>query len=64
MLAAQAVLREPPAEAKARVDDLESRVQRLGRAEQNLIPNILATNEARIRLATAHEELMQALSTK
>jgi hypothetical protein len=64
MLAAQAVLREPPADAKARVDDLESKVQRLGRAEQNLIPNIRVTNEARIRLATAHEELMQALSTK
>ncbi len=64
MLAAQAALREPPAEAKARVDDLESRIRRLGKVEQNLIPSIRATNEARIRLATAHRELMQALSTR
>ncbi len=64
MLAAQAALREPPAEAKARVDDLESNLRRLGKVEQNLIPSISATNEARIRLATAHRELMQALSTK
>jgi len=64
MLAAQAVLREPPAEAKARVDDLESKIQRLGKVEQNLIPSVRGTNEARIRLATAHRELMQALSTK
>ena len=64
MLAAQAALREPPAEAKARVDDLESKIRRLGKVEQNLIPSIRATNEARIRLATAHRELMQALSTR
>jgi len=64
MLAAQALLREPPAEAKTRVDDLESKIQRLGKAEQNLIPSVRMTNEARIRLATVHQELMQALSTK
>ena len=64
MLAAQAALREPPVEAKSRVDDLESKIRRLGKVEQNLIPSIRATNEARIRLATAHRELMQALSTR
>jgi hypothetical protein len=64
MLAAQAALREPPAEAKARVDDLESKIRRLGKVEQNLIPSLRVTNEARIRLATAHQELMQALSAK
>jgi hypothetical protein len=64
MLAAQAMLREPPAEAKARVDDLESKLRRLGRVEQNLIPSLRVTNEARIRLATARQELMQALATK
>jgi hypothetical protein len=64
MLAAQAVLREPPAEAEARLDDFESKLRRLGRVEQNLIPSIRMTNEARIRLAAAHQELMQALSTK
>ncbi len=37
---------------------------RLGQVEQNLIPNIRMTNEARTRLVTAHQELMQALSAK
>lgn len=64
MLAAQAALREPPADAESRIADLESKLPRLGEVEQNLIPNIRMTNEARIRLATAHQELMQALSTK
>src|SRR5712692_518820 len=64
MLAAQAALREPPAEAKSRIADLESKIRRLGNVEQNLIPSLRGTNEARILLATAHQELMQALSTK
>ncbi len=64
MLAAQAALREPPAEAKSRIADLESKLRRLGKVEQNLIPSLRVTNEARIRLATAHQELMQALSAK
>jgi hypothetical protein len=64
MLAAQAALREPPAEANSRIADLESNLRRLGKVEQNLIPSLRGTNEARILLATAHQELMQALSTK
>jgi hypothetical protein len=64
MLAAQAALREPPAEAKSRIADLESNLRRLGKVEQNLIPSLRGTNEARIQLATAHQELMQALSAK
>ncbi len=64
MLAAQAALREPPAEAKSRIADLESNLRRLGKVELNLIPSLRGTNEARILLATAHQELMQALSTK
>jgi hypothetical protein len=64
MLAAQAALREPPAAAKSRIGDLESKLRRLGKVEQNLIPSLRGTNEARILLATAHQELMQALSTK
>jgi hypothetical protein len=64
MLAAQAALREPPAEAKSRIADLESKLRRLGKVEQILIPGLRGTNEARILLATAHQELMQALSTK
>jgi hypothetical protein len=63
MLAAQAALRESPAEAQSRVD-LESNLRRLGKVEQSLIPSFRVTNEARIRLITAHHELMQALSTK
>ena len=64
MLAAQATLRESPAEAKSRIADLESNLRRLGKVEQNLIPSLRGTNEARIRLVTAHQELMQALSTQ
>jgi hypothetical protein len=63
-LAAQAALREPPAEAKSRITDLEPKLHRLGKVEQNLVPNVRMINEARIRLATARQELMQALSTK
>lgn len=64
MLAAQAALREPPAEAKSRIVDLESKLRRLGKVEQYLIPSLRVIDEARVRLATAHQELMQALSTK
>jgi hypothetical protein len=64
MLAAQAALREPPAETKSRIADLESKLRLLGKVEQNLIPSLRGTNEARIRLATAHQELTQALSMK
>jgi len=64
MLAAQAVLRETPAEAESRIADLEPNLRRLGKVEQNLIPSLRGTNEARIRLVTARDELMQALSTK
>jgi len=64
MLAAQAALREPPAEAKSRIADLDSKLRWLGKVEQNLIPSLRGTNEARILLVTAHQELMQALSTK
>jgi hypothetical protein len=64
MLAAQAALREPLAEAKSRIADLESKLRRLGKVEQSLIPSLRGTNEARILLATAHQELMQALSAE
>src|SRR3984957_8482355 len=64
MLAAQAALREPQAEAKPRIADMESNLRRLSNVEQKLIPSLRGTNEARILLATAHHELMQALSTK
>jgi hypothetical protein len=64
MLAAQVALRESPAEAESRIADLESNLRRLGKVEQNLIPSLRGTNKARIRLVTAHYELIQAFSTK
>jgi hypothetical protein len=64
MQAAQSALRETPAEAKSRIAALESNLRRLGKVEQNLIPSLRGTNEARIRLVTARHELTQALSTK
>ena len=64
VLAAQTALREPPNEVKSRIDDLESEIRRLGKVEQNWIPSIRQSNEARIRLATAHEELLRALTSK
>jgi hypothetical protein len=64
MQAAQAALRESPAEAESRIADLDPNLRRLGKVEQNLIPSLRGTNKARIRLVTAHQELMQALSTK
>jgi hypothetical protein len=64
MLAEQAALRVSPAEATSRIADLEPKLRGLGEAEQNLIPSFRATNEARIQVATAHQELMQALTMK
>lgn len=64
MLAAQAALREPPGEARARADDLESKMRRLGEPEQLLATDFRQSNEARVRVATQHEELMQALASK
>lgn len=64
MMAAQAALREPPAEAESQIADFESKLRRLGKVEQLLIPGLRVINEARIRLTTAHQEVMQALSTK
>jgi hypothetical protein len=64
MLAAQAALREPPAEATSQIADLEPKLRQLGEAEQNLIPNLRVTNDARTQLANARQELMQVLTAK
>jgi hypothetical protein len=64
MLEAQAALRQPPTEAKPQVDDLETRIRQLGQAEQTLIPSLRLTNNARLRIATMREELLQALTSK
>lgn len=64
MLAAQAALRQPPTEAKPQVDDLETRIRQLGQAEQNLIPSLRQRNNARLRIATMRDELLQAPTSK
>jgi hypothetical protein len=64
MLSAQAALREPPGEASARADDLESKMRRLAEPEQLLATGFVQSNDARVRVATQREELMQALASK
>lgn len=64
MLSAQAALREPPGEASARADDLESKMRRLTEPEQLLATGFGQSNDARVRVATQREELMQALASK
>jgi hypothetical protein len=64
MLASQAALREPLSNARARADDLESKMRRLGEPEQLKATDFSQSNDARGRVATQHEELMQALVSK
>jgi hypothetical protein len=64
MIAVQAALREPPAEAKTLLDGLEPKRRSLGEIEQNLIPDSQKLNAARIEVVTARAELMQALVSK
>ena len=64
MLAAQAALREPTSKARARADELESKMRRLGEPEQLQATNFSQSNDARVRVATQREELMQALASK
>jgi hypothetical protein len=64
MLAAQAALREPPGKARARVDNLESKMRRLGEPEQLQATSFRQSNDARVQVATQREELMQALASK
>jgi hypothetical protein len=64
MLAAQAALRHPPNEAKPQIDDLESRLRNLAEVERILVPSVRQSNDARLRIAKMHEELLQALASK
>src|SRR5208283_87749 len=64
MLAAQAALRKPPGEARARADVLESKMRRLGEPEQLLAINFSQSNNARVQVAAQHEELVQALAPR
>jgi len=63
MLAAQAALREPISKARARADDLESKMHRLGEPEQLQATDFSQSNDARVRVATQREELMRALAS-
>ncbi|PYT92566.1 MAG: hypothetical protein DMG36_14290 [Acidobacteria bacterium] len=64
MLAAQAALRHPPNEAKPQIDDLESRLRNLAEVERILVLSVRQSNDARLRIAKMHEELLQALASK
>jgi hypothetical protein len=64
MLAAQAALREPVSKARARAHDLESKMHRLGEPEQLQAAGFSQSNDARVRVATQREELIQALASK
>lgn len=64
MLAAQAALRQPPNEAKPQIDDLESRLLHLAKVEQISVLSVRQINDARLRIAKMHEELLQALASK
>ena len=64
MHAAQATLRQPPAEAKAQGDSLDTRMGQLGKPERYMWLSVRQSNEMRLRLATMREELVQALTSK
>ena len=64
MLAAQAAFRQPPNDAKPQIDDLESRLLRLAKVERISVQSVREINDARLRLATMREELLQALASQ
>jgi hypothetical protein len=61
MAQVQASLRLPPLESKMRLEGLEPQRKKLCVSEQNVIPNSQKTNEARLQLRAAKDELQQAL---
>lgn len=64
MLDAQTVLRQPPAEGKLQIDDLESRVRHLAEVEGISLLRVRQINDARLRITKMHEEVPQALASK
>jgi hypothetical protein len=62
MRAVQAALKESPEKAKTLLEALDSRRSALTEAELNLIPNPQKANQARIDIAKARADLLQALS--
>lgn len=62
--AVQSVLREPPEDARAQLESVESKRSELAEVEQNFIPNAQKSNLARIEIMKARTELLQALTKK
>ena len=62
MRAVQAALKESPEKAKVRLEGLEAKRAALPEVEQQMIPNPLKSNQARIDIAQARAELLQALN--
>ena len=62
MSAVQSALREPAEKSKVDLEGLESKRTALPEAEQQMIPNPQKSNQARIDIAQARAELLQALN--
>lgn len=62
MRAVQSALREPAEKSKAGLEGLETKRTGLPEVEQQMIPNPQKSNQARIDIAQARAELLQALS--
>ncbi len=62
MRAVQSALKESPEKAKVRLEGLEAKRAALPEVEQQMIPNPQKSNQARIDIAQARAELLQALS--
>jgi hypothetical protein len=62
MRAVQSVLKEPPEKAKASLEGMDSKRAALTEIEQQMIPNPQKSNQARIDIAKARTELLQALT--
>ncbi len=62
MRAVQSALKESPEKSKASLEGLEAKRTALPEFEQQMIPNPQKSNQARIDIAQARAELLQALS--
>jgi hypothetical protein len=64
MAAVAGALREPPMQAAAIIDALQTKRAALGEIEQSIIPNAQKVNSTRTELMTARADLMAALEAK
>jgi hypothetical protein len=62
MRAVQSALKESPEKSKASLESLQTKLSALPEVEQQMIPNPQKTNQARVDIAQARSELLQALS--